>query len=112
MNEREWLDGTDPHPMLEFLAEKACDRKLRLLACACCRRIWGLLTDEQTRKKVEVAERYADGRATEEERIAAYLERLRVSEWEATLAAETTAYSDIRSVLPHILADTARAAGM
>jgi hypothetical protein len=63
----EWWAATDPNQMLKFLREKGSDRKLRLFACACCRRIWHLLRDELSRKAIEVAERFAEGATTEEE---------------------------------------------
>jgi hypothetical protein len=72
MTEAEWLACADPTPMLEFLRGKASDRKLRLFACACCRKVWHLLTDERSRKAVDVAERYADGVADEDERFNAW----------------------------------------
>jgi hypothetical protein len=66
VTEAEWLAATDPRPMLEFIGSRASDRKLRLLACACCRRVWHL-ANAPGRVAVETAERFADGQATGEE---------------------------------------------
>jgi hypothetical protein len=67
MTEAEWLACDDPRRMAAFLEGKASDRKLQLLAAAVCRHTWASLTDERSRWAVEVAERNADGQATEEE---------------------------------------------
>jgi hypothetical protein len=59
MTEAEWLACEDPTPMLRALCGTASERKLRLFACACCRRIW-LVAPPVARAAVDVAERYAD----------------------------------------------------
>jgi len=70
MTEAEWLASTDPEVMLEFLGGEASDRKLRLFAIACCRRVWHLLNDEQGQRAVEVGEQCADGLLTVSEAYA------------------------------------------
>ncbi len=82
MTEQEWLESASPVAMLDYLVPKSPRaiakrfgpraRKLRLFACACCRRLFPLLTDERSRAVVEVSERFADGRATANARQAAY----------------------------------------
>jgi hypothetical protein len=61
MTEAEWLACTDPQVMLDSLAGRASSRKLRLFACACCRRIWPLLVVGRSVRAVKAAEGYADG---------------------------------------------------
>ena len=67
MTEQEWENEEDPLRMLAFLLNggKASDRKLRLLCCACCRRVWRLVSDKRARKAVRLSEQYADEQITE-----------------------------------------------
>jgi hypothetical protein len=67
MTEEEWLSATDPEPMVEVASRDASDRKLRLFAVSCCLQVLPLRTDERRRNAVVVAERHADGLATDNE---------------------------------------------
>src|ERR1700722_9271508 len=72
MTEKEWLNWTgDPVTMLDPVREKVSERKLRLFACACCRRILHLLADERSRMAADVGELFADGKVNEQEMTAA-----------------------------------------
>lgn len=76
MTEEDWHNCGDPEPLLHFLRDKGSNRKWRLFALGCCRRIEHLIADERSCRTVEVASRYADGEAAEDEvemvRAAAY----------------------------------------
>jgi hypothetical protein len=103
--------------MLEYVVPAASDRKLRLFACARCRDVWGLLTDERCRRAIEVNELFADGLATAEELESAYWrakdadvrawEAIRASESRAALAAEEALREGRRSPQAHVSAKVA-----
>src|SRR3954462_14710908 len=65
ITEAEWQSCADPRPMQEALRGKASERKLRLFAVACCRRLGPLLQDPRIIAALDVAERHADGAATQ-----------------------------------------------
>jgi hypothetical protein len=67
MNEADWLSCTDPSLLLPSREGDLPERKLRLFACACTRRVWHLLTRESVRNAVLTAERFADGQAGHDE---------------------------------------------
>jgi hypothetical protein len=61
MTEREWVGATRPLPMETFLRESnASPRKRLLIGPACCRTVWGLLTDPRSRAAVALAEELVD----------------------------------------------------
>jgi hypothetical protein len=104
--------------MLAFFDGKASERKLRLFAAACCRRIWDGIPELCSRPAVEISESYADGRANDKELEAAFLAADRAhsttllhESWSTRLfrdAARLAAHPEIRG-----LADgTATAAAM
>ena len=72
MTEAEWLACTNPQPMLEFLRRKASDRKVRLFAVACCRRVWSSLEHDEFRDAVRKAELFADDLADRAEMLHAH----------------------------------------
>lgn len=68
MTEDQWNSCRDPAEMLDFLRStgQLTERKARLFAAACCRRM-PLVPEEDAQTKIDVAERYADGLASSAE---------------------------------------------
>jgi hypothetical protein len=111
MTENEWMHGNCLRDMLDFVEERATPRELRLFACACCRRIWHLLSKDRGWPAVQVAERFADGQASARELAAAHraaapwvapfmagdLAAFAASSPDARYAAHSTAYDACQS---------------
>jgi hypothetical protein len=89
MTEAEWQGCADPVSLLAFLEGKVSERKLRLFACACCRRVERFLVDRRSRQLIEVSELFADGRST--------AHRLQ-SAWEKADEAEQAIRLDVAAV--------------
>jgi hypothetical protein len=70
MTSSEWHTSNDPIAMLDFVRNDA-DRLFRLFAAACCRRVWPLLIDAESREAVLVSEALADNRIDAEAHRAA-----------------------------------------
>jgi len=76
MTEADWQASGKPDEMLHFLWQRGSrrsspsGRKLRLFVCGCCRLAWDLITAPDVRLAVEVAELFADGQASTEQRDA------------------------------------------
>jgi hypothetical protein len=87
MTEAEWFASSDVDAMLEQVRGKVSDRKLRLFAVACCRRIWTMLGDPRCQKAVRIAEYYADGLAERRELAIARTEVIRAESGPAGRAA-------------------------
>ena len=94
MTEKQWLKCADPQAMLEHLGTRASDRKLRLFACACCRRAWHLVKSPKLKKALPLLEGFADGTVSDRDRGHAHkisgevLESAHVSDLQPSLGGE------------------------
>ena len=88
--ERDWLiwTATRPDVFTDSVLRKLACRFVRETPLSDGRKAWDLLTDERSRRAVEVAELYADGKATYEE-----LEAAHVAAYDAAYAASDAAHA-------------------
>lgn len=103
MTEAEWLSSTDSHLMLDSFKGRVSDRKLRLFAVACCQAMWQHFTHERSRSAVVVAERFADGLASEEELNRAHSMAMEaIARWEDVKYGSRVMINIDRNSLPHL----------
>ncbi|QJW97302.1 hypothetical protein [Frigoriglobus tundricola] len=107
MTEAEWLMCNEPEAMLEFCQGRAFNaRKNRLFAGACCRLIWNALS-EWDRNAVDVSERYADKKASDDEFKAIMFYALRgyldPVGWVVAQARTIGAWLDTRRLIEHFV---------
>lgn len=77
MTEKKWLQAFEPYDLITsaFLHKSwTHPRAPRLLACAVCRLVWDQIEDRRSRNAIEVAEQFADGKATLKALTAAHRE--------------------------------------
>jgi hypothetical protein len=60
MSDDEWVTATAPEPILALLQERWSDRKARLFAVGCCRRLSDLLPDALRRRSLAAIEQFAE----------------------------------------------------
>jgi hypothetical protein len=83
MTEAEWLACGEAHGMIALLPPAAWnERRGRLFAVACCRLIRAL-PDDRLHKVIDIAERFADGQASDAELSWAVDAAREAVEWEA-----------------------------
>jgi hypothetical protein len=82
MTEDQWNSCIKPEVMLGWLCEQGrfSDRKFRLFACACCRRLWDCLGDPCHRNLVTAIENHPDMNCEDPE-LKVALDATAVQEW-------------------------------
>ena len=71
MTEAEWKSSRSASELLRMVRGRVSHRKLRLLACAWCRRFWNDLSPRQ-QQLIEVTERFADRHVSDRDFLAAF----------------------------------------
>ena len=89
MNESEWLSNPPLGRMLDYIEDVARERKIRLFALACCRRVECALVDDRSRSALAGLEQYIEGQLNRDDLL-----MLRALAKEASDAIESPLYVD------------------
>ncbi len=120
MTESDWLQATDPEAMIAFLREerthfrtrwvghipawrrfRVSERRWRLFYCACVRRIQHLLPVQESRDLIDVAEKFANGKANEDElrrAVAASMSACNYEQARRYVEQQSIAWSEIEAI--------------
>jgi hypothetical protein len=106
MTEAEWLSSQHPFSMLEYLRDKTSDRKLRLIAVASCQRARESI-EEWYHELADVAEAFAEGRATVQELQAVHAKHRPSNDYPDRNAFYNTAGLHLAETIPYLVEDLA-----
>ena len=98
MTEADWLANEELGTMLIHLEEEGSDRKVRLFACACVRRLWSAAKDcegQETHSAVLLAEAFVDGQRTLRDLREKYRNQLGVGEYSLSSVAYYAGYATL-----------------
>jgi hypothetical protein len=99
MNEAEWLECSDPTPMLEYDKQwEGSGRKQRLFACACCRQVADLLADTRCLEAVQTGEQFVEGTANADEVVAAFEVTYEIAEEQHKTQGDATVIADLANL--------------
>jgi hypothetical protein len=104
-----WLEAQHPDAVLRALDGEVSERKLRLFACACCKRIPLLAEHPACQRALAVAERFTDGEVSRDDLRAAWaaLPTGYLSPPLAWLTEAVTTAASLRFSPPHLAASQA-----
>ena len=96
--EKEWTHGHDAIAMAAYLQGQMNERKLRLIACACCRQLESVAGPDWSHEALTAAEHFAEGLLTLDD-LAPVRERLlAATAWAGEWADETPEENAVRAV--------------
>lgn len=96
--EKDWLHGHDAIAMAASLQGQVSERKLRLLACACCRQLENVAGTDWSRAALVAAENFAEGRLSLEDLDTVRHHLLDATAWVSEWADETAEENAVRAI--------------